>query len=155
MGWLDQRHRRKVRKKYKVRAFYWCDAGNHPIPIGGLVVVDPRKGYFPWPDKTSDGFKCLSSREPKWTSCLNCDSERRKAIRHGKDHKLRKFLGVKNRVMEMIEKKPKRGYWTKEKVCKKLDDDRRLVLRAIRVLRKENQLKKREDGYLPTKENRK
>ena len=153
MGWLDRKHRRKVRKKFHVRVFYFCDAGNHPIPVGGLIVIDPRKGYFHWPPGTPDGFKCLSSREPKWCSCYPCDQERRNAIRHSKDHKLRKFLKVKNRVMEMIEAKPKRGYWTKEKCCRKLENEceRRLVLRAIRVLRKEHRLKKRDDGYLPVK----
>ena len=47
-------------------------------------------------------------------------------------------------------KKPKRGYWTKEKCCRKLEGsfEKRLILRAIKQLRKEHRLKKREGGYL-------
>jgi len=155
MGWLDRKERRRVRKKYKIRALYRCDVCNRPIPIGGLIVIDPRKGYFPRersiPPGLRDTFNDYKSREPKWTSCYDCDKQRREAHRHKKDHKLKQFLRVQNRVMEMIEKKPKRGYWTKEKCCHKLDGkcDRRLILRAIQTLRKQHRLKKRDGGYLP------
>lgn len=147
MGWLDLHHQRKVRKKYKIQAFYWCDPGDHPIPNGGLIVIDPRKGYHHRPRGTS----VYVSREPRWTSCYPCDQQRRGAIRHKKEHKQRKFLKVQSRVMDLIEAKQKRGYWTKEKVYEKLHHKytRGIVLRAIRVLTKERSLKKREGAYLP------
>lgn len=153
MGWLDEEHRRHVLTKYKVRAYYRCDVCHNPIPIGGLIVIDPQKGYHRWPKGTPEGFKRLSAREPRWTSCYGCDKERRDTIRHKKQHKHRMFLRAQNRVMEMIEHKPKPEYWTKEKICRKLDNkfERGLILRAIRVLRKENRLKKRDGTYLPKK----
>ena len=150
MGWLDKHHQRKVWKKFKIHTFYWCDAGDHPVPNGGLIVIDPRKGYHHRPRGTS----VYVSKEPRWCSCYDCDQQRRSAIRHKKDHKHRKFLQVQSRVMELIEAKPKRGYWKKEKICHKLHKyTKGVVLRAIRVLVKERSLKKREGAYLPRRSN--
>lgn len=144
MGWLDPHHQRKMRKKYKVRIFYWCDIGDHPVPPGEPPVVDPRRGYHRRPK----GISTWVSREPRWTCCLKCDRERRDAIRHKRDHKQRKFLRVVNKVVEKIAAKPKRGYWTLEKLFEKMNDDSRTVNRAVQALMKDRTLKKRDGAYL-------
>jgi hypothetical protein len=150
MGWLDRKQRRRVRKKFRIRSFYFCDAGNHPIPVGGLIVIDPQKGYFPWPHNMLPGVKQLTAREPKWCSCYECDRKRRETLKHKKGHKQRVFLETMDHVFEMIKHKPKRGYWTIEKVCSKLRKkyDSRSVIRAVKQLRKQGELKKREGCYL-------
>jgi len=147
MGWLDPHHQRKVRRKFHLRTipFYLCDVCGNPIPPGEPPVVDPRRGYHRRPK----GASIYSSREPKWTSCLNCDRERRDNIRHKRERKHRKFLHVINKLIEKIKAKPKNGYWTTEKCIEKLSKyDSRTVVRAIKVLVKERTLKKRHGAYV-------
>jgi hypothetical protein len=144
MGWLDHKHRKRVRKKFHVRALYLCDVCDKPIPSGELIVIDPRKGYHRRPP----GVSVYVSKEPKWTAHYACDpvKKRRDKIRAKKQ----KFVDCMTKVLQMISKKPERGYWTKKKCCRKLEGsfEHRLILRAIKQLRKEHRLKKREGGYL-------
>jgi|SRR5580692_4483434 hypothetical protein len=144
MGWLDRRHRKRVWNHYHVHTFYMCDVCDKPIPSGGLIVIDPRKGYYPRPAGVSE----FVSKEPKWCCHYDCDpiKHRRKRIQAKK----KLFVETMTQILHMIRKKPERGYWTKEKCCHKLEGkfERRMVLRAIDQLRKDDRLKKREGGYL-------
>jgi hypothetical protein len=144
MGWLDRKHRRRVRKKFHVRALYMCDVCDKPIPSGELICIDPRKGYHRRPE----GVSVYVSKEPKWCCHYACSPVRHKQRKIQAKKKL--FVEAMTQVLHMIKRKPKRGYWTKDKCCRKLEKifNRHLVERAIKQLRKENRLKKREGGYL-------
>lgn len=151
MGWLDHHHRRKMRKKYKVRIFYWCDIGEHPVPPGEPPCYDPNKGFHTVRMVVCGprGLTTQKRKEPRYTWCLKCNRELLDSVRHKKEHKRRAFLKVVNDVVERIKAKPKRGYWTMGKLIEKLHKhESRLVVRAVKELVNDRTLKLRDDAYL-------
>jgi len=149
VGWLDRKQRRRVRKKYHVRTQYFCDMGDHPIPVGELLVIDPKKGYFPWSSSVPQAVRGLTARQPKWCACYTCHKKERDRIREEKEKKRMLRYAVR-RVIEVIDHKPRRGYWTKDKCVSKLSGEfpGEVVLQAIRKLRKRGSLKTRDGAYL-------
>ncbi|SRR6266436_379051 len=156
MGWLNLEERRKVKKKFKVQALYMCDHCNKPIPIWDFPVIEVKSGYHPWPDGVPDAVKPLSAREPKVTYHLHpCNDElcgkRPMRFKYFKPYlKLRRNVrrSVKS-IMRRLRHKPKLGYWTKKKLLQKLSHhEEGAVKRAIKFLRKEKQIRKKEGGYL-------
>ena len=147
MGWINK----EEQKRLHTTAEYLCDHCDKPI-LGEAPVIDPKKGYYPWPENTPDGMKMLRAREPKCTYHYQCDREMKGKTGTSTKPKIGKRLEkVVAALLKRITSKPELGYWTKEKCIQKLKDDfdKRAVLKAIRWLRDEKQLKKKEGGYLP------
>ncbi len=114
------------------------------------MVIDPKKGYHRWPSNVPEDVRKLRGREPKWTAhydpCFKATVNASKAEKQAK----KTLRAAISRVIEMIDSKSKRGYWTKEKCISKLADEFTgdVVLSAIRKLHKNGTLKKREGAYL-------
>lgn len=151
MGWLNPKRRRRAWKKYGIRATYRCDVCDKYIPLGELIIIDPKRGYYPWPSNTPDALKSMKAREPKWTAHYACDPVKKYREKKAAKRKLKKELILKIRgdILAMIRKRPERGYWTEKKVLRKMNGFAdKLVLRAITQLNDERILKKREGGFL-------
>lgn len=157
MGWLTPKEQRKIKKEFKVQALYLCDHCEKPIALSDFPVIDPKGGYHPWPDDYPVAARQLSAREPKRTYHLHpCNDELRGKrplnLELSKDFKkLRsKVRRAVRKVIERLRAKPVPGYWTKKKLFQKLKDhEPRHIVRALRFLRDQNQIRKREGGYVP------
>jgi hypothetical protein len=155
MGWMNAEEQRAAKRNFHITAQYMCDECNEPIQSGEAPVIDPKAGYHPWPVTLPDNCKAFLSRNPKVTRHLQCDRIKRgtrtKPPSERRSHVSDALNSVLEAVLSLIKGKPRPGYWTKEKCCRKLKEahDKKLVLKAIRTLRREGQLKKKSGGYLP------
>jgi len=156
MGWLNLKEQRRAKRKFKIQALYMCDHCHKPIPIYDFPVIDPKGGYHPWPLGVPTAAKCLSSQEPKVTYHLHpCNDElcgkRPMTFEYFKPFKkLRRSVrhAVKS-VMRRVREKPRPGYWTKKKLVEKMEHHgETAVKKAIKFLRKEKQIRKKEGGYV-------
>ena len=137
MGWLNEEERRAVKKKFKVRALYICN--NCQLPILGPPVVDPKGGYHPWSKSIPKVCRNFMGRNPKITYCLKCSESRL-------------YFQIDNAIdsiLEKIRKKPKSGYWTKEKIQSKLKLEKKVLGKALKALKRDKLVKKKRGGYVP------
>lgn len=156
MGWMNAEEQRAARKRFGVHAQYMCDECHEPIRSGDIPVIDPKGGYHPWPVSLPENCKSFLSRNPKVTRHLQCDRIKRgvrvkEEPKEKKSHLSEALRSAIEAVKSMIHAKPRIGYWTKEKCVQKQKgiNDKKYVLKAIRLLRSEGQLKKKSGGYLP------
>jgi hypothetical protein len=154
MGHHRHNHQEEVREArasyVDIKLHRLCSVCELPIPPSELIVIDPKKGYFPWPSNVPKAARSMSYREPKWCCHYLCDPmrHRREKIASKRKHRAEKLMAVSNTIIDKIKSKPKRGYWTKEKLVEKLHFKESLVLRAIKALLKDESLKKKDGAYL-------
>lgn len=156
MGWLNLKEQRRVKRKFKIQALYLCDYCEEPIGLRDLPVIDPKGGYHPWPENFPLAARQLTAREPKRTYHNHpCNDEligkRLKTLDKIKEFRRlpQKVRRAGRGIMRRLKENPVSGYWTKKKLFKKMrHHDHHSVVKALRFLRSERQIKKKEGGYV-------
>jgi hypothetical protein len=147
MGSLTPEEQKKIKKKYKVIAFYVCDHCH--LPILDAPLVDVKGGYHSWPKTLPQGCRHFMSRQPKLTYHTKpCGIEL-----FSKKGRKEKFdldvVKAADRILKRISKKQPKGYWTKERIFKRYKEliPVKVIKKALSLLRKEKKVKKRKGGY--------
>lgn len=142
MGWLTPDEQQAMRRRFRVDIHYVCDYCQKPIL--GVCVIDPKGGYYPWPQKTMSNVKPLTGREPKITYHPTPCNE----YIVGKRVPSRPSMAIYCLLLQ----KPKKR-WTRRKLVRKFAKlfDKAKVLKGIRILRKKKLILKKEGRYVPAK----
>jgi hypothetical protein len=151
MGWLNPHEQRGSKKKYGVTCFYKCDHCNMPIPPGVLFEVNPKGGYHPWPERVPKNARPFLSRDPKVTYHNSGECAELRKGKHKRKNQKKIIIQAAEYIIHKLEVKPKAGYWTKERCLRRLVKkkyERRVALKALKLLRKEKIVRKKKGGYL-------
>jgi hypothetical protein len=126
--------------------WYICDLCNKPII--DAPVVDPKAGYHPWPAQLPENARQLSARQPRVTYHVECAKQ---VFKHMKREKRYKHVPSDVRAAaDRIFKRIKKKKYTLEKLAlrykRKIKLD--IIKKALRVLRREEKIRKRKGGYV-------
>jgi len=150
MGWLIPEKQKEIKRKYKVECTYECDFCHLPIPPGALMEIDPKGGYHPWPKTVPVAVRTFRGREPKVTYHVGGDCEDMRKGRKKRKFFKKQMLQAAERILDKIEYKPKIK-WAKErciKYLKKKGYEEKVITKALRFIRKEKLIKKKDGGYV-------